>query len=449
METILGLLAVLVLVGLNGFFVAAEFSLVGARRTRIAQLAEEGSRAAKTTQKALEHLDSYIAATQLGITLASLGLGWIGEPAVAHLFEPLIERFASDETAVAVSHTISVAIAFSIVTLLHIVLGELVPKSIALQRPESTALVVSRPVTWFLAIFRPVIWLMNGIGNSIVRMLGFQTTAGHASVHSAEELEMLVHSSREAGLLQESEEVLLRRVFDFGDLYVAQIMQPRVEVDAIPIDGALSDILQRVAKNHHSRYPVYSESIDNVVGILLTKDLLDALIQHPELLTNAQAPFDLKSILRTPLFIPSTLSVDDLLERMQQSKTHLAIVIDEYGGMAGVATMEDVIEQLVGEVRDEFDQEETNPILSHGDTFVVDGLVSLTEAIERFGDPGDEPQSTTVGGYVAEVLGRIPMIKDIVPFGHYELEVDEMVGMRVTRVKFIKRAGQPTTTTSG
>jgi putative hemolysin len=440
MDTILGLLAVLFLVGVNGFFVAAEFSLVGARRTRITQLADEGHVGAGIARKAIEHLDSYIAATQLGITLASLALGWIGEPAIAHLFEPLLHAlFSADETVAAVSHTISVAIAFSIVTLLHIVLGELVPKSIALQRPEGTALVVARPVTWFLQIFRPVIWLMNGIGNSVVRMLGFEASSEHASVHSAEELEMLVHSSREAGLLQESEEVLLRRVFDFGDTSVEEIMQPRVDVDALALDTPLTEVFAFIADNHHSRYPVYEEKIDNVIGILLTKDLLDELIRQPDLLTNKDAHFNLKGILRTPLFVPHTLSVDQLLERMQQSKTHLAIVIDEYGGMAGVATMEDIIEQLVGEVRDEFDVEETNPISSEGDMFVVDGLVTLSEASERFGDPGSEPESTTIGGYVSEVLRRIPVVKDLVPFGEYDLVVEEMDGLRVSKVRFTRR----------
>ena len=443
MDTVLGLLAVAVLVAMNGFFVAAEFSLVGARRTRIAQLADEGNAGAKVTQKAMEHLDSYIAATQLGITLASLALGWVGEPAVAHLFEPLLHAILPEEAVVTVSHTISVVIAFSIVTILHIVLGELVPKSIALQRPESTAILVARPVTWFLRLFRPIIRLMNGLGNGIVRWLGFESAGDHSSVHSAEELEMLVHSSKEAGLIQESEEKLLRRVFDFSDIRVEEIMQPRVEVDAIAIDAPLSDVLEHIADNHHSRYPVYQDSIDNVIGILLTKDLLDALIRQPELLTRNDAPFDLKPILRTPLFIPGTLGVDKLLERMQQSKTHLAIVIDEYGGMAGVATMEDIIEQLVGEVRDEFDDEETNPILSDGDVFMVDGLVSLNDAIERFGDPGGEPESTTIGGYVAEKLNRIPVVRDKIRFGEYDLRVDEMDGMRVAKVRFIKHVPKP------
>lgn len=443
METLLGLIAVLLLVGANGFFVAAEFSLVGARRTRITQLAEEGNASAKSAQNAIEHLDSYIAATQLGITLASLALGWIGEPAVAHLFEPLFHALLPAELVETVSHTLSVVIAFSIVTLLHIVMGELVPKSIALQRPEATSLVIARPVTWFLAIFRPIIYLMNSIGNSIVRMLGFQPAGEHASVHSAEELEMLVQSSREAGLLEESEEVLLRRVFDFGDISVQEIMQPRVEVDAIPLDAPLTEILQLVVDNHHSRYPVYEDSIDNVVGLLMTKDLLDVIIRQPELLTNSDKTFDFKRILRKPLFVPGTLEVDILLERMQETKSHLAVVIDEYGGMAGVATMEDIIEQLVGEVQDEFDDEEDDPILTEGNQIVVDGLVSLNEIIDRFGDPGGEPESTTVGGYVAEKLNRIPVKGDTIPFGDYDVRVQVMEGMRVSKVRFIRRQVTP------
>jgi len=438
METILGLLAVFFLVFMNAFFVAAEFSLVGARRTRIAQLAAEGNAGARSAQKAMEHLDAYIAATQLGITLASLALGWIGEPAVAHLFEPLL-HLLPEEAAVTVGHTITIAIAFALVTLLHIVLGELTPKSIALQRPEETAILISRPTTLFLSIFRPVIRLMNGVGNAVVRLLGFEPASEHAAVHSAEELEMLVHSSREAGLLQESEERLLRRVFDFSDIYVEEIMRPRVEVDAIAIDTPLGEMLDMIATGHHSRYPVYRESIDNVVGVLLTKDLMDALVKQPDLLANKDAIFPLESILRQPLFVPGTLTVDKLLEKMQQSKIHLAVVIDEYGGMAGVATMEDILEELVGEVQDEFDAE-TSPIEAEGDVAVVDGLVSVTDARERFGDPGLEPLSTTIGGYIAERLGRIPAVGDKVSFGSYDVCVEEMDGMRVARVRFVRRS---------
>ena len=435
METLLGLLAVFALVFMNGFFVAAEFSFVGARRTRIAQLANEGNAGARATQSALEHLDRYIAATQLGITLASLGLGWIGEPAIAHLFEPLFERFLPEDVAITVGRSVSVVIAFSLVTMLHIVLGELAPKSIALQRPEEVAIIVARPTIVFHNIFNPVIRLMNGIGNAVVRLLGFEPASEHSAVHSPEELEMLVHSSREAGLLQESEEVLLRRVFDFSDISVVEIMQPRVEVDAVDIEMTLPELLQHIAAQHHSRYPVYREQLDNVVGVINVKDVFDLLVRQPELRDGDGAGFDMQTLLRTPIYVPETISVDKLLEEMRRQKSHLAIVIDEYGGMAGLATMEDILEELVGEVNDEFDVESPG-VVEETDPNLVDGLTSLTDVIERFGHPGGEIDSTTIGGYVAERLERIPVQGDSLPFGDYDLYVEEMDGMRVAKVRF-------------
>ncbi|HEX2907115.1 MAG TPA: hemolysin family protein, partial [Phototrophicaceae bacterium] len=254
---------------------------------------------------------------------------------------------------------------------------------------------------------------------------------------------MLVHSSREAGWLQESEERLLHRVFDFSDSTAEAIMQPRVEVDAVDLQSPLAEVLASIAANHHSRYPVYEDSIDNVVGVLHTKDLLDALVARPELLVNRELPFDFKPLLRKPLFVPSTLPVDRLLERMQQTKTHLAILMDEYGGMAGVATMEDIIEQLVGDVQDEFDMEEASVILGVGDVAVVDGLTTIHDAIDRFGDPGLEVESMTIGGYVAERLNRIPTLHDKVDFGDYDVFVQQMDGMRVSRVRFVKQPVKP------
>ncbi len=435
MNTALGLLAVFALVFMNGFFVAAEFAFVGSRRTRIAQLAQEGNTGAKAAQAAMNHLDQYIAATQLGITLASLGLGWIGEPAVAGLFEPLLERFLPEGAAMTVGHTISVVIAFSLVTMLHIVVGELAPKSIALQRPEDVAIIVARPTVVFHNIFKLVIDLMNSIGNMVVRLLGFEPSSEAHSVHSPEELEMLVHSSREAGLLQESEEVLLRRVFDFSDIPVVEIMQPRVEVDAVDVTITLPELLQHMATQHHSRYPVYEEHIDDVIGVLNVKDVFDLLVRKPALLSDPNASFDLRKLLRTPIYVPETLAVDKLLEEMRAKKTHLAIVIDEYGGMAGLATMEDILEELVGEVSDEFDIEPSD-ILDEADQYMVDGLTSMTDVVERFGDPGGEVDSASIGGYVAERLERIPEVGDTLPFATYRLSVEEMDGMRVARVRF-------------
>jgi CBS domain containing-hemolysin-like protein len=441
METVLGLLAVFALVFMNGFFVSAEFGLVGARRTRIAQLASEGHAGARVAEKAIHHLDNYIAATQLGITLASLGLGWIGEPAVARLFEPVLELFLPEDVLHTFGHTITVAIGFALVTMLHIVLGELAPKTIALQRPEGTSVIVARPITLFLTIFRPVIYLMNSVGNGVVRLLGFEPAHEHSSVHSPEELEMLVHSSVEAGLLEEREERLLSRVFDFADISVQEVMQPRVEVDALDVTLPLPDLLTRITTQHHSRYPVYEGTIDHLVGILHTKDLFDTIVRQPDLLTNRSADFDLRAILRNPLFVPATVCVDKVLESMQRTQTHLAIVMDEFGGMAGMATMEDILEELVGEVGDEFDVDE-HPQAEAAETAVFEGLLSVNFLIEQFGKPGMEPESTTIGGYVAERLGRIPREGDRVAFGQYDVYVEAMDGLRVARVRFVKRASK-------
>ncbi|MBN8639873.1 MAG: HlyC/CorC family transporter [Anaerolineae bacterium] len=436
MSTVLGLLGVLALVFMNGFFVAAEFAFVGARKTRIAQMAQEGNAGAKSAQKAIEHLDSYIAATQLGITLASLGLGWIGEPAIAHLFEPIFERFLTEDAALTVGRTISVAISFAIVTTLHIVLGELAPKSIALNRPEEVSVIVARGATLFHNVFRPIIRVMNGVGNAVVRLIGIPPASGHQQVHSAEELEMLVHSSREAGLLQESEEVLLRRVFDFSEISVEEIMQPRVEIDAVDVATPLAELLARMVEQHHSRYPVYDDHIDNVIGVLYVKDLFDAFIKQPTLLNGGASAFDLRPLLRKPLYVPMTLGVDKLLDDMRRTQTHLAIVIDEYGGVAGLATLDDILAELVGELSDEFD--EPDVAVMEENRNIVDGLESMASMIERFGEPGVEVESTTIGGYVAERLERIPLAGDSVEYGEtYDVVVLQMDGMRVSEVRFV------------
>ncbi|GAB4416761.1 MAG: hemolysin family protein [Anaerolineae bacterium] len=438
MNTALGLLAVFGLVFVNGVFVAAEFAFVGARRTRIAQLAAEGHTGARSAQRAIQHLDSYIAATQLGITLASLALGWIGEPALGHLVESALESLLPADLSHDLGAGFSFALAFSVVTMLHIVLGELAPKSIALQRPEGTAIIVARPVTAFLRLFRPVIFLMNSVGNGVVRLLGFEPASGHERVHSAEELLMLVHSSREAGLLEDTEERLLQRAFDFSELYLRDVMQPRVEVEGIPVDAPFSVVLQRVASGTYSRYPVYEDSLDQVVGVLHAKDLFDALVNEPALLCG-EASFDLRSVLRTPLYFPEMANVGRVLEQMQRAKMPFTVVVDEFGGTAGIATMEDILEELVGDVQDEFDAEQQ---ITSADAAasLVDGLTTLSDIAERFGDPGCEVHSATIGGYVAECLDRIPTVGDRVTYGAYDVIVVAMDEMRVAQVQFVPRA---------
>ncbi len=441
MGSAVGLIAVFALVFVNGFFVAAEFALVGARRTRIVQLAESGHSGAKFAEQAINHLDSYIAATQLGITLASLGLGWIGEPAVAHLLEDAFAAVLGEETAATAGHSASIIIGFSIVTTLHIVLGELAPKSIAIQRPEGTSVIVARPTTWFLRIFNPVIFTMNTIGNGIVRLIGFNPASGHEQVHSAEELLMLVRSAHQAGVLEDSEERLLQRAFDFGDIPIREVMQPRVEVDAIAVDTPLRDVLEKVSTGTYSRYPVYADSIDHVIGLLHAKDLLDQVVHNPDLLNDPAPPFDLKTIVRESLYFPEMAAVNSVLEQMQRTQTHFTVVLDEFGGMSGIATMEDILEELVGEVQDEFDIEQA-PVRFEEDVIVIDGLVTLHDISERFGPPPDAEtlQSTTIGGFVSERLGRIPTRGDKVRYGDYDVYVEDMDEMRVARLRFVRRA---------
>jgi CBS domain containing-hemolysin-like protein len=436
MESAFGILAIFALVFTNGFFVAAEFSFVGARRTRIAQLASEGRAGAKAAERAISHLDSYIAATQLGITLSSLGLGWIGESALTHLIEPLFHGLLPEPVFQTVGIGLSIALSFTAVTMLHIILGELTPKAIALQHPEETSMWVAQPTSWFLAVFRPVIALMNGIGNALVRALGFSGVSEHQRAHSAEELEMLVHSSTEAGVLQESEEQILRRVFDFSEVTLEHVMQPRVEIDALALTMPLDQAVRFAAERRHSRYPVYDETLDQIVGVLHTKDVFERILRDPALISSHMTVSTLRDALRVPLFVPATVGVDHVLERMQRHRTHLAIVVDEYGGTAGVATMEDILELIVGDVQDEFDAERAHTGLKPGDDMVIDGLENLADLEERFGRPDGPTRSYTIGGYVAERLDRIPSVGDYVAYGRYRVIVEAMDSLRVARVRF-------------
>ncbi len=431
MSTYLGLIGVVILVLLNGFFVAAEFALVSVRKTRIDQLVNEGSARARLVQGALVHLDTYIAATQLGITMASLALGFIGEPAIAHLLEPLFEQFLPPEGAYFTAHGVALVIAFSIATALHIVLGELAPKSIALQRAESTAMWVTAPLDIFLKIFRPFIAVLNGIGNAVVRMIGLQPAGGHAAVHSVEELELLVHSSREAGLLQEQQERMVAGVFDFGERRGGQVMTPRTELDAVPVAIGLGELAQRAGEGRHSRLPVYDGDLDHMLGVVHVKDVLQALERHGK-----TTPFDIRTIMRRIPFVPESLPLDRVMAELRRQKSHLAIVVDEFGGTAGLVTMEDLLEEIVGDVADEFDPaREAIEYLPDG-SIALDGLLAIDEVAERFGLGVEEPFYETLGGYIFGQLQRAAKVGDIVraPGGRL-LQVEEVDGLRVARVR--------------
>ncbi len=317
------LAAVMALVFANGFFVAAEFSIVTVRKTRVDQLIAEGHRGARAVRRAITDPDGYIAATQLGITMASLGLGWIGEPALASIIQPAL-TFIPAGMAETTAHAIAVAVAFACVTALHIVLGELAPKTIALERPEATALLVVKPTELFMKLFSPFIRLLNGSGRAVVNVLGLHSKGGHAMVHSEEELKMLVTASQEAGVLEEDEEQMLHRVFHFAEFTAAEMMVPRTEMAAIKADASLREVVDVVWRGRHTSLPVYRGELDDVVGIMLVPDLVRALASPPP-------NFNLGAITREPLTVPETMKADELLRQMRRHRTHQAIVINPGG----------------------------------------------------------------------------------------------------------------------
>jgi putative hemolysin len=438
-SSILRLLTMFGLVLLNGFFVAAEFALVSVRRTRIEHLASEGNTRARLVSRALEHLDTYIAATQLGITMASLGLGFVAEPTIAALLDPLFAQipFLQGPGAVISSHTVALIISFAIATVLHIVFGELAPKSIALQRPETTSLWVTAPLNVFLAIFRYPIALLNGIGNGVVRLIGLQPAGGHAAVHSVEELELLVHSSREAGLLEEQQEHMVSGVFEFGERRASRVMTPRTELHAVPSTISLNDLVDEAANGTHSRLVVYDNDLDHILGMVHAKDVLRTIQHHLEAFAKKELvpEFDLQSILRQVPFFPESLPLDELMAEMRRQGAQVAVMVDEFGGTAGIVTLEDLLEEIVGDVSDEFDVAGETVVEQPDGSYLVDGLMAVEEVDDRFALGIEEPFYDTIGGYVFGQLGRAAVIGDEIqaPTGRW-LRVAELDGLRVARV---------------
>jgi putative hemolysin len=442
----LSLLAVLLLVLANGFFVATEFALVSVRRTRVQQLAAEGNRRAHQVLGELQQLDTYIAATQLGITIASLGLGWIGEPAVVTLIEPLIGSlgFIPEATRGAITHTVSFAIAFSFITTLHIVIGELAPKSIALQRPEQTALWAAAPIHLFYLALRPAIVFLNTIGNAVVRLIGIEPASGHQLVQSAEELRLAVEASREAGLVEDSAHDLVDRALLFPDLEAQHAMVPRTEMAAVPVTASLDDVVQTALQTGHTRLPVYDGDLDHIVGVVNVKRLLPQVLANRETNgTQSSRPFRLAEVMTEVVAIPDTAPASALLPQLRDAHTPMAIVIDEYGGTAGLITLVDLVESLVGEITDELEPVSTNGRLTADGSFSLDGLTTLLEAKEFYAlDLENDADVETVGGYVFSRLGRPAAIGDEVATadGHV-LRTEELDGLRVARVRVLPVSG--------
>jgi CBS domain containing-hemolysin-like protein len=423
---LLSLVGVAALVLANGFFVAAEFALVSVRRTRIEELLQQGNPGANAVKKALEDPDRFIAATQLGITIASLGLGWLGEPALAHLIEPILAWLPETWLNIA-SHSISAAIAFAIITFLHVVVGELMPKSIALQKPEATALVVASPTLFTEMLFKPAIWALNGTGNFLLRLIGMQAASGHEMVHSVEELKMLVEASEEGGVIEDTERDMLHAVFNFGDLTARELMVPRTEMAAVDADAPLDELIHLAITHPRSKFPVYEGDLDHIIGLAHVKDLVR--VQHDQ-----RRAATIRGILREVLFVPDTTRVDNLLQQFRAKKQHMAVVLDEYGGTAGIVTLDDLVEQIVGEVHDQFDKSAPAIQRLPDGSALIDGLTLIEDVNNSLNVSLKDDYYDTIAGYMLGRLGRMAKVGDVLEQDGLRLKVEAMDGLRIARV---------------
>jgi CBS domain containing-hemolysin-like protein len=417
--------AVLLLVLANAFFVAAEFALVAVRRSKIDQMVVEGDRRAKVVQGALVDLDRYISGTQLGITLASLALGWIGEPALAVLVDRGLAAIGFAAPS-AVSHSAAaITTAFIIITFLHIVLGELAPKSMAIAAPEQVSKWVARPLIFFSTIVSPAIWVLNGTANRLLRLFGVGPVSESSHVHSPEELRLLVMQARAHGTLDESDSMMLAGVFDFHEKRARDVMRPRTEVAALQKDSTVEEVWDTVRRERYSRYPVYGEDLDDMVGVFLAKDLW---------LHEGDTAFVLADFLREPLYVPDTRPAERVLDDLRRTRAHMAVVLDEYGGTAGILTLEDLVEEVIGDINDEYDQA-TRMALETDGILELAGSMSIVDVRSDYKLRIPEGDWSTLGGYVFARLGRLPVMGDRAKFPDGELEVVAMDGRRVAAVR--------------
>lgn len=426
----LGLVAVLVLVFANGFFVAAEFALVSVRRSRVAELVTERRAHASALQRATDRLDAHLAATQFGITLSSLALGWVGEPALAHLVEPALTWLPIGLSSVA-SHTVAVVVAFSIITSLHIVLGELAPKSLALQRSERTALAVVRPLSLFLLVFRPAILFLNALGNGVLRLCGLQPGHGEGSLHSTAELNLLIQASQEAGLIREVQQEAVERIFAIGERKVRDIMTPRHEVFWVDLDDPREVVLKAIRECDHAQVVISRGEVDELVGIVRKQDLLDQVLDGKEI--------DLAVATQPPIVVHESMTILAVLETFQSQPMRMAVVVDEYGTLEGIVTQTDLLEAIAGDIPEV--GEEPDVVERADGSLLIDGMMPARQAFERlaFSETPDSDDFTTLAGYIIFQLGRIPGVGDAVDAGGWRFEVADMDGRRIDKVLASRR----------
>lgn len=431
---ILKLLLALFLVLLNGFFVAAEFSIVKVRYSQIQLKAAEGNSMAKQAEHIIKHLDEYLSATQLGITLASLALGWVGESAMHHVIEKLFHyfNFAIDQATVT---TVSLVLSFLLITVMHIVFGELVPKSIAIRKAEPTTMAIAVPLRVFYTIFKPFIWTMNQMSNAFLRLVKIHP-ASEQEIHSTEELQLLVKQSADSGEIQEENYEIIKNAFDFTDHSAKQIMVPRQNILSIDIEDPVEEIMTRIMDSGYSRIPVYENSIDNIIGILYTKEIIREYIRRKGNLDHD----DLKGLMREAFFVVGSKKISDLMKVFQQKKQHLAIVIDEFGGTEGIITLEDILEELVGEIQDEEDDEDRIVDKVCDNVYWVQATQPLEEINENLPKEfplSEEGEYNTLAGYILHALEDIPEENQEFDMNGYHFKILKMNNKSVELVELV------------
>ncbi|MCK9481369.1 MAG: hemolysin family protein [Bacteroidia bacterium] len=419
------------LVFLNGFFVAAEFAIVKVRSSQIQIHSKSNKRIANVAKSIVKHLDSYLAATQLGVTLASLGLGWVGESALTPVILEIFELFnLNNPEWAAIAHKASFPVAFILITIMHIVFGELAPKSIAIRKPTSTTFFVALPLQVFYFTFKPVIWFMNGFANLMLKAIGINIVQGIHDVHSEEELKMIISESQEGGAIEETERNLIQNVFKFDDRTVAQIQTQRKNVSAISIDSTVKEALEYATKEGYSRFPVYEEDLDDIKGVLYTKDLVKHVLSKPE-------SIKIIDIVREPDFVSESTKIKNLLKTFQQKRVQMAIVTNEVGELTGIVTMEDILEELVGEIQDEYDNEDPIVIKIGEGAFVVSAHYSIPDINNNLPVQFEESEDyDTLAGYIAEQYPDLEIKQgDILKLGVYNAKVLKMYRNSVEKVK--------------
>lgn len=417
------LLLVFFLIAMNGFFVAAEFACVKIRPSRLETLIQEGSRQAKYAKKLTDHLDASLSVTQLGITLASLGLGWVGEPAVATLILPITHAVGLDDV---VGHTISLALAFSIITGMHIVLGELTPKTMAIQNVEKIMLNVALPMLIFQRVMYPFVWLLNHVANWVAHRMGFQTASEGDDAHTEEEIRLLMEESHRQGLIDDTEVDFVDNVFDFTDLNVREIMTPRTDMVCLYLENTMEENIQTILEEQLTRYPICREDKDHIVGFLHVKDLMRVMAE-------GRKP-NLRRLARKALIVPESMDVSVLLKTMQKQRSQMAIVVDEYGGTAGMVTIEDIVEEIVGDIQDEFDEERPTAERRGKRIFSVDAKMLLEELEDILEIDIEDEDVDTVGGWLYDQIGQTPRVGQMAAAGGNLFYVEEVDGVRITRV---------------